>query len=53
MATELMTPEKLPQEVTSTQSSTSINIDIENSTPRPANLRRDLQGRHMQMIAIG
>ncbi|KEF61556.1 uncharacterized protein A1O9_03123 [Exophiala aquamarina CBS 119918] len=53
MATESTTAEKQSQEVASAQSSTRMNIDIEDSTPRPAKLRRDLQGRHMQMIAIG
>lgn len=53
MATETKGTEKSTQEATSVQSSSSMNIDIEDATLRPAKLRRDLQGRHMQMIAIG
>lgn len=53
MANETKGAEKSTQEATSVQSSSSMNIDIEDATLRPSELRRDLQGRHMQMIAIG
>lgn len=54
MATLSTTPEKMPEEVTSTQSPSSMNINVEEGTANaPAELKRALQGRHMQMLAIG
>ncbi|KAK5065091.1 hypothetical protein LTR84_000927 [Exophiala bonariae] len=53
MAADGNSAEKLPHEAANSPSSSSMNIDVEDATSRPAKLRRDLQGRHMQMIAIG